>query len=62
MSSELKHLNLPISTLRGQSYGCAANINISMSGQYNVVKTIIMNRQPLNFDTQCGAHRTNLIS
>ena len=33
-----------------------------MSGQYNGVKTIIMNRQPLTLYTQCGAHRTNLIA
>ena len=49
---------MPISKLRGQSYDGVAN----MSGQYNVVKTIIMNRQPLNFDTQCGAHRINVIA
>ena len=39
MLSELLHLNLPISKLRIQSYDGAAN----MSGQYNSVKTIIMN-------------------
>ena len=33
-----------------------------MSGQYNSVNTIIMNRQPLTFYTQFGAHRTNLIA
>ena len=56
--SELEHLNLPISKLRGQSYDGAAN----MSGKCNGVKTIIMNRQPLAFYTHCGAHRTNLIA
>ena len=34
----------------------------NMSGQYNSVNTIIMNRQPLHFYTQCGAHRINLIA
>ena len=34
----------------------------NMSGQYNSVKIIIMNRQPLHFYTQCGAHRINLIA
>ena len=56
--SELEYLNLPISNLRGLSYDGAAN----MSGQYNSVKTIIMNRLPLDFYTHCGAHRTNLIA
>ena len=55
--SQFEHLNWPISKLRGQSYDGAAN----MSGQYNGVKTIIINRQPLTFYTQCGAHRTNVI-
>ena len=58
MLSELEHLYLPISKLRGQSYDGAANI----SGKYNGVKTIIMNRKSLTFYTQCGAHRTNLIA
>ena len=39
-------------------YDGAAN----MSGQYNGVKTIIMNIQPLTFYIQCGAYRTNLIA
>ena len=33
-----------------------------MSGQYNGVNTIIMNRQPLTCYTQCGANRINLIA
>ena len=49
---------MPIYKLRGQSYDSAANI----SGEYNGVKTIIMNIKPLTFYTQCGAHRTNLIA
>ena len=56
--SELEHLNLPISKLRGQSYDGAAN----MSGKCNGVKIIIMTRQPLAFYTNCGAHRTNIIT
>ena len=47
--SELEHLNLPISKLRGKSYNGAAN----MSDKYNVVKTIILTRQSLVFYTHC---------
>ena len=45
MLSELEHLNLPISKLRGQSYDGAAN----MSSYCNGVNTIIVTRQPLAF-------------
>ena len=55
--SELEHLKLLISKLRGQSYDSAAN----MSGKCNGVN-IIETRQPLAFYTHCGDHRTNLIA
>ena len=58
MLSELEHLNLSITKFRGQSYDNAANI----SGQYNGINTIILNRQPLTCYTQCGALRINLIA
>ena len=58
MLSELEHLNLSITKLRRQSYDNAANI----SGQYNGVNTIILNRQPLTCYTHCGTHRINLIA
>ena len=56
--SELEHLNLPISKLRGHSYDGAAN----MSSKCNGVKTIIVTRQPLDLHTHCVAHRTNIIA
>ena len=51
--SELEHLNCPIFKLRGQSYDGAVN----MSGKCNGVHTIIVTKQPLAFNTHCGAHR-----
>ena len=56
--SELEHLNLPISKLRGHAYDGAAY----KSCKCNCVNTIIMTRHSLALYTHCGAHRTNVIA
>lgn len=53
----LLHLNLSITSLRGQAYDGAAN----MAGKYSGAQAIIKREQPLAPFVHCGAHCVNLI-
>ena len=52
----LIRLQLPLSSLRGQTFDGASN----MAGAYKRCQAIIGQRQPLALYTHCGSHCTNL--
>jgi Domain of unknown function (DUF4371)/hAT family C-terminal dimerisation region len=54
----LIRLQLPIESLRGQTYDGAAN----MAGAYNGCQAEIKKRQPLALYVHCGAHSCNLVA
>ena len=53
----LKHLDLPLQNLRGQTYDGASN----MSGQYNGCQAKIKDKQPLATYFHCNSHLANLV-
>lgn len=58
LTDALIRLQLPLSSLRGQTYDGAAN----MSGQFNGCQAIIKKSQPLALYVHCGAHAVNLVA
>jgi len=54
----LRHLNINIKNLRGQTYDGASN----MAGIYNGCQAIILQKQPLALFVHCGAHCVNLVA